>query len=222
MSEINKNNVFKNLIGVILEPKEVFERVNDNPKVWSYSIPIMITQLLIALVGLPKLLKYSILKVQETPNFSDSMIPLIKTTSTISILVGSLISPLLTALIVTVLIKVAATICKESGPFKNLFCISILSYIPMLISGIVNSIVMLFTEAENIESITTNFTLFLSSSIEKKSVIYKLFSCIDPFLIWGFILISIGTSVVFKMKMKKSLFVIFGLYIIGIIIRILI
>lgn len=222
MSEDNKNGILKNIWGVIISPKETLERVNENPRIWGYLIPITLIQLIITAAGLPKLISFTILQAEKVTNVAQSAIPIMRTVTIITVLITSLLTPALTALVFTVLIKLAAAISKEKGSFKNLYCVNVLAYVPFLIAAILTTIIMAFTEPQNIKNISTSLALVLSSSTDVKSTIYKLFSCIDFFYIWSAILAAIGTSIVFKMKMKKAGIIVFVLYVISVIVRVLI
>ncbi|OBR97139.1 MULTISPECIES: Yip1 family protein [Clostridium] len=222
MSEENKDGILKNITGAIISPRKTMERVNKNPKVWRYLIPVTLVQLIVAIIELPKLTSYTILQAQEMPNFSQAAIPIMKTGITISTIIGALLTPALVTLISTVLIKVIASILKETGNFKNLYCVNILAYVPVLIAGILTGIIMLFTEPQNIKNISTSLTLVLSSSTDMKSTIYKLFSCINFFYIWSIVLSAIGTSVVCKMNMKKSAAIVAIIYILSVVVIVLV
>jgi hypothetical protein len=222
MSKDNKDGIFKNIIGVIVSPKETLERVNENPRIWGYLIPITLIQLIITAVGLPKLISFAILTAQEAPSFSQSLIPMMKTITIVSVLIATLLTPALVALISTVFIKIVTVISKETGNFKNLYCMNILAYVPMLIAAVLTGVIMLFTETQNIKDISTSLTLILSSSTDVKSTIYKLCSCINFFYIWSAILSAIGTSIVFKMRMKKAAIIVFAIYIVGVVVTVLV
>ncbi|OAA90463.1 Yip1 family protein [Clostridium ljungdahlii] len=211
-SEGNKDGILKNIIGAIISPRETMERVNKNPKVWRCLIPITLIQLIIAIIEIPKLTSFAVLQAQQMPNFSQAAIPIIKTGAIIFTVISALITPALFALVISAVIKLIASISKETGNFKNLYCINILAYVPVLIGGILTAIIMLFTEPQNIKNISTSLTLLLSSSTDMKSTIYKLFSCIDFFYIWSAVLSTIGTSIVFKMKTKKAAIIVFVVY----------
>lgn len=222
MSEEKKTGFFKNIIGVIIEPKETLERVSEEPKIFKYLMFITIVQVLICITELPKIAEFTILKMQETQNLAQSAIPIFKKTIMISTTITMLLAPAIMILISTALIKFITMFTEETAKFKNLYFVNTLAYIPLLLGGIVGAIVIAFTEAQNLKNVSTSLTLFLSSSISETSRIYKLFSCIDFFYIWSFILMAIGTSVVCKMKLKKSLIIVFGLYVVGVIIRVMI
>ncbi|AWI05502.1 Yip1 family protein [Clostridium drakei] len=219
MSKESKDGILKTLIGVVISPKETMEKVNENPKVWRYLIPITIIQLIATIVELPKLISYTISQTQEMTNVSQAALPMIKIGVVISGIIGALIMPALAALISSALIKLIASITKENGSFKNLYCINLLAYVPVLIGLILAAIIMIFTEPQNVKNVSTSFTLFLSSSVDTKSGIYKLFSSIDFFYIWSSILAVIGTSVVFKMKIKKAAIIVFVIYIVSVIVK---
>ncbi|NMM62487.1 YIP1 family protein [Clostridium sp. P21] len=219
MSKESKDGILKTLIGAIISPKETMEKVNQNPKVWRYLIPITLIQLIATIVELPKLITYTISQTQEMTNVSQAALPMIKTGVIISVIFGALIMPALVALISSAFIKLVASIAKENGNFKNLYCINLLAYVPVLIGLILTAVIMMFTEPQNVKNVSTSFTLFLSSSVDTKSSIYKLLSTIDFFYIWSSILVAIGTSIVFKMKIKKAAIIVFGIYIVSIIVR---
>lgn len=222
MSEENKGGLFKDIIGAIISPRKTLERVNENPRIWTYLIPITLIQLIITVLELPKLTSFAILQAQQVTNVSQSAVSAMKTMTTIMIVIGSLLTPALTILISTIFIKLVASILKEKGNFKNLFCVNILAYVPFLISAILTGIIMAFTEPQNIKNISTSLTLVLSSSVDVKSKIYKLFSCIDIFYIWSCVIAAIGTSVVYKIKIKKAAIIVFVIYVIAVAVRVLI
>lgn len=219
MSKESKDGILKTLIGAVISPKETMEKVNQNPKVWRYLIPITFIQLIVTIVELPKLISYTISSTQEMTNVSQAALPMMKMVVVISGIVGALIMPALVALISSALIKLAASITKENGNFKNLYCINLLAYVPVLIGLILSAVIMAFTEPQNVKNVSTSFALFLSSSVDTKSTIYKLFSSINFFYIWSSILAAIGTSVVFKMKVKKAAIIVFIIYILSIIVQ---
>lgn len=222
MSKEGIGGVFKNIIGVIVEPKAALQRVSDNPKVFSYLVPIILVQIIISIIELPKLIQFTILQAQGGANFSESLIPILRKTVTASVIVMSMLSPIVVALIVTALIKLVTIFVEENASFKQLLSVNILAYIPMVIGGIVAAVVMTFTEPQNIKNVTTSFAMFLSSAVSETSSIYKLLSCIDIFVIWSLALVSIATSVAYKMNIKKSSAIVFGLYVVMIAIRVLV
>lgn len=219
MSKESKNGILKTVIGAIISPKETMEKVNQNPKVWRYLIPITLIQLIATIVELPKLISYTISSTQEMTNVSQAALPMIKMGVVIFGIIGALIMPALAALISSALIKLAASITKENGNFKNLYCINLLAYVPVLIGLILSAVIMAFTEPQNVKNVSTSFALFLSSSVDTKSTIYKLLSSIDFFYIWSSILAAIGTSVVFKMNIKKAAIIVFIIYILSVIVK---
>lgn len=218
MSEESKDGILKNIVGAIASPKETMERVNENPRVWGYLIPITLIQLIINVIKLPKLISYTISTTQQMTNISQAALPMIRMGVIISTIITALITPALVALISSALIKLVTCITKDKGKFKNLYCLNILAYVPMLIGGILTAVIMMFTEPQNVKNVSTSLTLFLSSSVDMKSTIYRICSAINFFSIWSCILSVIGTSVVFKMKIKKAAIIVFGISIISVII----
>lgn len=221
MSEDNKDGIFKNIIGVIISPKETMERVNKNPRVWQYLISVTLIQLLITLIELPKIISFAVLQAQQMANVPQAAVSITKTMAIVMSIITALITPAIFVLISSALIKLVTAILKQTANFKNLYCINILAYVPILIYGILTAIIMLFTEPQNIKNISTSLTLILSSSADRSSTIYKLFSCINFFYIWGAVLLAIGTSVVCKMNMKKSAAIVTAIYIISVVVMIL-
>lgn len=222
MSKEDISGVFKNIIGVIVEPKAALQRVSDNPKILKYLIPITLVQLIISIIELPKVVGFAMLNFQQAPNFSENLVPIVRKTTIATIIITSMLSPIVIAVIITALIKLVTMFVEEEGNFKQLLAVNILAYIPMIIGGIVGAVVIMFTEPQNIKNVTTSCAMFLSSSVSETSTIYKLLSCLDIFVIWSAALVSIATSVVYKMNIKKSSAIVFGLYVIRIAIGVLV
>ncbi|WP_406541030.1 hypothetical protein ACI7YW_09255 [Clostridium ljungdahlii] len=61
-SEERKDGILKNIIGAIVSPRETMERVNKNPKIWRYLIPVTLIQLIIYIIEIPKLTSFAVLQ----------------------------------------------------------------------------------------------------------------------------------------------------------------
>ncbi|NOY76261.1 MAG: YIP1 family protein [Calditrichaeota bacterium] len=68
--------------------------------------------------------------------------------------------------------------------------------------------------------VQTSLAAFLSTDA-KGSLLYKIFGKLDVFVIWQLILAVIGFTVIYKFDSKKSATIIFGLYILWIIVSVL-
>ncbi len=74
--------------------------------------------------------------------------------------------------------------------------------------------------AKKTMAVQTSLAAFLSPD-SKTSMLYKIFAKLDVFVIWQLILVTIGFMIIYKFNSKKSTTVVFGLYLLWIIISVL-
>jgi len=74
--------------------------------------------------------------------------------------------------------------------------------------------------AKKTMTVQTSLAAFLSPD-SKGSILYKIFDKLDVFVIWQLILVTIGFMIIYKFNSKKSATIVFGLYILWIIVSVL-
>lgn len=214
---MNKNGALKNLVSVIIKPKVALTNASESPKIFPYLIPILLVQLAIFILDLTPVLEYSnSILMSKMENVSESMISTIKATTKFAYFFGTLLSPIISIVIITLLIYFLLMLLTYQVEFKKLFCLNIISYIPVLLGNIIKAILIKSVPVENIPTVTTSLALFIDDST---STIYKLCSHIDIFFAWSLILMAISAAIVSDTKSKKILFIFFSIYIVIIIIR---
>ena len=214
---MNKKVALKNLVSVIIKPRIALTNASQSPKILSYLIPILLVQLAIFFLDLTAVLEYSnSLIMSKMENISEDIILTIKSTTKMVYFFSTLLNPVVVIFVLTLLIYLLLMLLTYQVEFKKLFCLNIISYIPVTLGNVIKAILIRSVPVENIPTVTTSLALFLDTST---SIIYKLCSHIDIFFTWSLILMSISAAIVCDIKSKKILFIFFGIYIVIIIIQ---
>jgi len=210
--------MFKSIIGVIFSPKDTLRQTSESSKVFPNLVFILIIQLCIGALEIPNYINYSTLKFSEMENISENFITGFNNTLTTQFFIGILLKPIVMILVITLLIKLISLFFIIECSFKKLFCLNTLSYIPVIVGDIIKAVLIKFVPTGNIPNVTTSMTLFLDIPSNNPDLIYKLFSFVDIFFIWSLLLIAISTSIAFNINTKKSIFMIFSIYIVAILV----
>ncbi len=179
MSE--ETNVRKpSLFGIIWSPSEQFERIKGQPKIWA---PLGIVTLLFILgMWLTSLgLDFSLEGIPEED------LGIAKAVGTVTLIIAGIFSPIIGALISTLIYLLIAKIPGSKVTFRQLFSMNthlmMISALSILVNGL--GIALLGGNAE------TMFTS-LGSLIELDGALGALFNSIEVFTIWGVILSALG------------------------------
>jgi hypothetical protein len=117
-------------------------------------------------------------------------------------------------LIFTLILNLLIPLLGTSGSFKKTFAVTTNSALMRIPGAIVKAILMFIKGSSDI---STSLTLFLPK-MTHQGFLYGLFSRIDFFTIWELILVGLGLKVLFNISGKKSYYVVFGLWLLYIII----
>ena len=98
--------------------------------------------------------------------------------------------------------------------------VSLWSYTSLAVGivGLIVRVPVMFTKKTL--TVQTSLAAFLSPD-SKGSILFKFFNKLDVFVIWQLILVTIGFMVIYKFNSKKSATVVFGLFVLWIIISVL-
>lgn len=219
----NQNNqekkelsLVKRLTGVITNPKQTFEDINDKPKVIWALIVVIFLQLISTVLIMPKLIDSSLIMIKKMPSYTPGLEGTMKAGIIGGSIFSALIMPIILWLIVAGLLKLFTTFTGNDGNFKNIFTVNIFAYLPTVIGGYVKALIIYFINPENINNVQTSLALLLPAPDNpiKPGALFTFLSAMDIFTIWNLILLTIGTAIVFKISNKKSGFMVFGIYLI--------
>lgn len=123
-----------------------------------------------------------------SPEMLDLAARAVVPTSIISAIVGSLI----VWLVIAGLLKLLNCFTGERASFQSLFTVTLYSYLPLMLASIISTVLIMMTPAQNIGQISTSLALFLPEN--SAGSLYMILSKADPFMIWGLVLLAIGSA----------------------------
>lgn len=218
MEETNRKSWVALLVEVLTSPGAAFKEIAERPGFWPAGITLTIINLIIAVITLPKVQEFSQLTLEKMTEMvppeqvemlTRSMSPQSVATTTV---ITALVSPWVIWLVMAVLLKIFAAITDKEAPFRKMFAVGIYGYVPGIIGGIINTILVMFTVVENIEKVSLNLAVF--STTESGFIYYFLKAC-NPFTWWSLILWGIGAAAVMKVKRPTGVLIyLFGLWLV--------
>ena len=104
------------------------------------------------------------------------------------------------------------TILGGKGSFKNVFSVFAWSGLIGLVGGLVQTLLVISKGTRH--GVTTSLAILLDTPEmgAQSSLLYKLLTKTDIFMIWALIVWAIGFSAVFKMSQNKSTIMVFSLW----------
>ena len=198
------------LLEVFTSPGKAFKEIAERPRFLAAGITLTIINLAFSLLTLPKVQEYSLIMLEkmkemlppdQVETLTQSMSAQTVATTTV---VGAIILPWFFWLVMAVILKIFAAVTDKDAPFRKMFAVSVYGYVPTIISGIITSIILCFTAAENIEKVSLSLAVFSPS--ESGFLYYFLKSC-NPFTWWSLILWGIGAAAVMKAKRPNGVLI---------------
>jgi hypothetical protein len=215
-------NFFKRFIGVIFSPQETFKTLSEKPVWIDALIVILIAVVLFTHLTMPYTLKDTAqlmennVKLQERlgeEGFEQTM-ERIKNPSKGSLAVRVFVLTPLTQvigfLIASLILLVFGRITATEGKYLQVLS----AYIHAnLIDKILGNTLRLFLilSRKSVFQTSTSLALFFPH-MEVTSLSYVMLSQVDFFQLWLFGVLSFGLSYIFKVELKKALFISYGLW----------
>ncbi len=218
MEEANNKSWMVLLVDVLTSPGRVFEELAERPFFWPAAVLLTVINLIFALLTLPKLREYSQLMLEKMKEIvpADQVEMLTKTMGpesvTTSTIVSALVAPWILWIVITLLLKLFAAITAKEAPFRKIFAVAIYGYVPAVIGGIINSILIMVTAAENIETATISLAVF---SPVQSGFLYHFLTACNPFTWWSLLLWGMGAAMVMRAKHPAGVLVyLFGIWLV--------
>ncbi len=222
----NEMSIINRIINIFLSPKEAFESIDRKPD-WIAPLIILIVFSMMSVVLIWPYIKEAkineqeatIERMKEQRNLSDSDLETMRDRMDSPILkyvVYGLapISPILMMLFLAGLFHFSSIPFGGEGTYGKAFAMICYSWMISLLWSII--FVLLALTQHRID-ITASLNFLVSDS---DSILYHLLTKLDLFRIWQLVVIAIGLSVIEKIDTKKSSTVVFGWWIIWIIISV--
>jgi len=209
-TEIEQPNLEKpSLFGMIMNPREQFEKIRENPKI----IVALIIVTLLTIVGM--LLMMNGIDFMNDPNLagmSEEEMMMVTMFSQIGFVIVGVFTPVITLLISSVVHIIIAKIVRSEATFKQLFSMNTYIFIISAISMIVNGIVFMMIGGDPEKLFTS-----LNSIIGAEGILGAVLNSIEVFTIWGLIITAMGLQVVARFSKGLSWAVVIVFFIVGLI-----
>lgn len=197
------------LFGMIMNPREQFEKIRENPKI----IVALIIVTLLTIVGM--LLMMNGIDFMDDPalaGMSEEEMMMVTMFSQIGFVIVGVFTPVIGILIGSFVHFIIAKIVRSEATFKQLFSMNTYIFIISAISMIVNGIVFMMIGGDPEKLFTS-----LNSIIGAEGILGAVLNSIEVFTIWGLIITAMGLQVVARFSKGLSWAVVIVFFIVGLI-----
>jgi membrane protein, antimicrobial resistance system len=210
-------------LNIYTSPSQTFTKLSEKPKWLIPLIIVVIFSILLTIVAVSKTnwdeQRAKVSEMMQKRNVPQERIDKIMNTMNpktgmIRGIIAMLIMTPIGILIFTLILNLLIPILGTSGLFKKTFAVTTHSALVRVPGAIVKAILMFVKGSSDI---STSLMLFFPK-MTHQGFVYGLFSKIDFFTIWELILVGLGLKVLFNISGKKTYYVVFGLWLLYIII----
>lgn len=206
--------------GVLFAPVETFRDIARRPDLLTPIAAILLVSVISAIIVAPRVDFESTMREQITQanrNMSQQDVDRIVRFSAASAKVLLYASPLLSLVIMAAvagILLLAFRLFGGDGGYKQAFSVTLYSWMPLVVQGVIGTIILLARGAASAEELANLVMSNLSFLVDMKQnpVLYALLSSLDVFTFWSLALFTIGFSVVSRMSRGKSAAIVFGLW----------
>jgi hypothetical protein len=211
----------KKILGIFFSPKEVFVKLNDKP---DWIVPVVVTilvSLIFTMIVLPRVIVPEQTKrIMEMDRLTEAQ----KERATgrlegaqpyITTPIGIIVFSFILIFIKSGILFLIFSLFGEKTVFKKVLAIVSYSFLIGVPEVILKTSLMLIKGSTRVY---TGLAL-LATNLDIKSPIFRLLARIDIFTIWHLCLISLGLAVIYKINNKKSFAIVFGLWLLWILLQ---
>jgi hypothetical protein len=219
----DKSNVFSRIAGVLFAPAETFAAIARRPDIVGPLLVIIIVGYIGTAVIMPKFDYEALHSAQademrkRDPNVGEQQLAQVRRVTTAVTKVGGWSSPIIAvalyALIAGVLL-LAFRLFGGDGTYKQAFSATLYAWMPMVLLGIVSTIIVF---AQGTFNPVTAPTLVKSNpaflvDMTEQPVLFALLASIELFSIWRLVLLTYGFAAVSRVSKAKAATIVFGLW----------
>ncbi len=182
----------KNVFSVLFSPTETFTRLREKGGwVWGF-VAILVVSLIVAWLDMP-LIELAAREAYEKAGMEniDKMMKFARASSYVGVLFGAAFTVFFGA----VLLLLLNLIVRGEAKYMQLVKVTTLAYVPAVISSVISGILARVTDAQSMQDIAISAGVFFT---EKTGFVYHLANILNPFAIWGLVLMVIGSAVMMK------------------------
>ena len=199
-------NLWQRISGILWEgPGKTFADIIARPGVAAMVLLLLSVSFVLALAILPQIKEFTLWTIQNDPNVANMPPEAMSVASTVAVvgtLLSSVLVPLIMWLIMAGLLTLFNAFTGDKAPFKTLFAITVYAYLPVMLGSIIKTVLIVTSPAQNLPMISTSLALLLPG--DQMDRLYMILMQVDPFFIWGVVLLAVGSSVAMKVAPVKT------------------
>ncbi|HBV96527.1 MAG TPA: hypothetical protein DEF36_05745 [Desulfotomaculum sp.] len=204
-----KMSLWKMMYGAVWgSPAKTLEHIIQRPRFWGAMGLITAINFLMTIPLLPKLREAAIWSMQSMPQeirLPAAQMDSYATAITYAGAAGAVLLPILFWLAAAALLKLFNAFTGEKTSFSSLFAVSIFSYLPVVLDGIIKTPLTMAAQVQNMTRITISPAIFMTPSEGlSPGRAYTFLSQFDPFIIWTLIIMALGGSIAMKVPFRKT------------------
>ncbi|MCL5057587.1 MAG: YIP1 family protein [Actinobacteria bacterium] len=204
-----KMSLWKMMYGAVWgSPAKTLEHITQRPRFWGAFVLMTVVNLLLTIPLLPKTREAALWAMQSMPGeikLSAAQIDSYAGIVAYSSIAAAVLLPMLLWLVAAALLKLFNAFTGEKASFKALLAVSIFSYLPVILDGIIKTPLVWAAEVQNMSRITISPAIFLTPPqglVPGRA--YTFLSQFDPFIIWTLIIMALGGSIAMKVSFRKT------------------
>ncbi|MGZ4111449.1 MAG: YIP1 family protein [Tumebacillaceae bacterium] len=198
-----------NLFRVLTAPQQTFERIREG-KGGSWVVALLVLMFLDGVsywLTLPSVLAATENALRKAGQLDANTLLIAKTTAVTTGLAGTFLSALIGMFILGLLLLLINALVGGEATYMQLSKVALYSGLPATLGSLLLGLIVRLTGAANLGS-SISLGLFFS---EKSGWAYQLASIIDPFALFGLVLVIIGTTVMTRRpRAKVAMWILIG------------
>jgi hypothetical protein len=226
-----KKSFIERVTGALFAPVDTFTDIARKPDILAPLLLILVIGYISTAVVMPRIDMESVMAQQteqvrkQNPNVSQEDLDRMERFSSAIAKVMGWVGPLLMIiwyLIVAGILLLAFRLMGGEGGFKQAFSTTLYAWIPLLVFGIISTIIIV---ARGSFDPTTAATLVKSNpaflvDMKEQPVLFSLLSSFDIFTIWTVVLLIVGFSILSGLSRAKSAAIVITLWFVQIMIKV--
>jgi hypothetical protein len=223
-----RTNSFSRIAGALFSPNETFAEIARKP---DFLIPLIVlvivgfvtTVLLVPRMDFESATREAMERQSQNMSSEDMERALrIGTAFGKAITYVSPVLGIIVLMIIAGVLLLAFRLFGGEGTFKQAFSVTLYAWFPMLISGILMTVIALTRTAIPADQVNALLKSNLGAFVDPKEqmVLFALLSSIDIFTIWTVALLSIGFAHLSKFSKTKSAVIVVSLWLVTVVVKV--
>jgi hypothetical protein len=186
------------VISALYSPEAAMQRVREKGYWFAPLLVMCVMALLAVWLQWPIIEKMTLSQLTEQEGVSkDTILLFAKISTYVFAVIGVIIVPFITAL----LLMLINMLIQGEAKYMQLFKVACYSAIPGSIGGLITAVMARATNAESINDVVLSLGALLP---EKKGFLFALANLVNPFSIWGLVLLVVGMAVMSGRPVPKA------------------